>query len=159
MVRTTIQIAEVSNTNGRIAIKGTDKKTYSFFQTKKSDGLPTKALEGFQKIQPKIGESVVAMVDEKDAVSSDGTPIVYRNISYFLTDQETIATAQSHKPIDDDIPTINIPDEDEPTAKSETLNDTMRMINDLASRITSLESRMSVVEHTQSGINPDEVPF
>lgn len=80
IINANIVIGGVEDTGQQIKIKDQNKKTYSFFKTKK-DGGTTKAYEQFQ--QYKIGEEVGISYKEVAFTGRDGTPGKIKNIINF----------------------------------------------------------------------------
>lgn len=173
-MKTQITIAGVESNNGRIVLKSSDNKSYSFFQTKQ-DGNQTTAAEGYNKLRPIAGDTVIAEVNEKQGMSKTGAPIVFRNIAWFYTDGSQMETAQAPKPMQpsqpphEEIPTIRMEDLDgsTPTVPQQSTDDTMRIVNDLANRLKIVENRLSLLDSIVTGVNAepgekiniDDVPF
>lgn len=163
-MKTQITIAGVESNNGRIVLKSSDNKSYSFFQTKQ-DGNQTTAAEGYNKLRPIAGDTVIAEVNEKQGTSKTGAPIVFRNIAWFYTDGSQMETAQAPKVQNpypaqqphEEIPTIHMEDLDgsTPTVPQQSTDETMRIVNDLANRLKIVENRLSLLESVVTGVNTD----
>lgn len=174
-MKTQITIAGVESNNGRIVLKSSDNKSYSFFQNKQ-DGNQTTAAEGYNKLRPIAGDTVIAEVNEKQGTSKTGAPIVFRNIAWFYTDGAQMETAQAPKPVQNpypiqhqEIPTIQIEDLEgatTPTVPHQATDETMRIVNDLANRLRIVENRLSMIENIVTGVEErqndvkiEDVPF
>lgn len=112
-MKTTINVTAVENKGKKMNIL--DNKTKYNFWITKQDGTNTKAMDGFQKLRPIVGDSLVAEVESKQASfqNAEGKTVNYTDnqILYFYTDLENHQNSQAPVKALPSIPVIQLNDE------------------------------------------------
>lgn len=155
-MKTTINVTGVENKGKKMNIL--DNRTKYNFWITKQDGTNTKAMEGFQKLRPIVGDSLVAEVESKPASfqNAKGETVNYTDnqILFFYTDPEQHQNAQSPRPVAPNvsstgIPTIQIEDDRNPVSSPVSREE----FDDLARRVRDLEIKNG------DEIKIEDVPF
>jgi len=135
-MKTTINVTGTENKGKKMNIL--DNKTKYNFWITKQDGTNTKAMDGFQKLRPIVGDSLVAEVESKQASfqNSEGKTVNYTDnqILYFYTDLENHQNSQTPVKVLPSIPVIQLEDEG-----GEGVSVSRQEFNSLAKRVRELE--------------------
>lgn len=144
-MKTTINVTGVENKGKKMNIL--DNRTKYNFWITKQDGTNTKAMEGFQKLRPIVGDILVAEVESVPSSfqNAKGETVNYTDnkILFFYTDPEQHQNAQVHQA--NQVPTVpqsNMSSSGIPTIQIEDAisNAVSREeFNSLANRVRELE--------------------
>lgn len=167
----TITIEEITNKNGRYALKS-GGKTYSFFE-KKADGTDTAALASFRELTVQPGDTVRIAYSESKG-EFQGKEVTYRNIRKFgrPTEQQTPPPATKQPVVMSDeeqtrgrirthIVAALLSQPDGITKTPENLHETIETWIDytLTGKLESNAAKKMREGMEQDEINVDDIPF